>query len=141
MYSIYIVYSVSQGGSHWVCLERYCFSDCWFICFCVTVYYLFKPLHFACMFFPSYWDKKVLGPIEIRVSQRSQPVVLQISNVYGKTLLLNLLNVNEFWLYGYKLQEYLQRDMWLWLFKIYLHRVRYSKITVFNGIEITIVLL
>ena len=87
--------------------------------------------------FPSYWDKKVLGPSEISVLQRSQPDVFQILNVYGKTLLLNLFNVNEFWLYDYKLQESLRCDKWLWLFKIYLHRVRYSKIIVLNSIEIT----
>jgi hypothetical protein len=105
---IYTVFSISQGGSHWVCLERYCFRDFWFICFCVTVHYLFKQLHFACIFFPSDWDKKVLGPSEISVLQRSQPDVLQILNVYGKTLIVNLLNINEFWLYGYILQESLR---------------------------------
>ena len=55
----------------------------------------------------------MIGSSEIYVLQRSKPDVLVISNVYGKTLQLSLLKVNEFWLYGYKLQEFQRLDKWL----------------------------
>jgi len=85
--------------------------------------------------------RKVLGPNAICVLERSKPVVLQISKVVGQTLLLSLFHFLEDWLYGYNIQRSLQRDQCLWLSKIYLHRVRYSRNGVFNNIEIITFLL
>ena len=84
----------------------------------------------------------VLGPSKIIVCCNAvSQDVLQFSNVGGQTLRLNLLHVHEVWLYGYDIQDSLQRDNWLWLFKIYLHRVRYGMNAVFNSIEITTLIL
>jgi len=79
----------------------------------------------------------VLGLSEIHVLERFKPELLHIWNAGGQTLSPNLHHVHEVWLYGYDIQESRRCDQWRWLLKIYLHRLDYIRIGVFNKIEIT----
>jgi hypothetical protein len=83
---------------------------------------------FCHIFFLHIEKRKVsTGPNEISVLRRSKPHVFQISNFCGQTLRLNMFHVHEDRLYGYNIQRSLQHDQCLWMFKKYLHEVRYSR--------------